>query len=202
MPCSSSPASRRISCKFAGLARTKVGEELNLVDKDRFELAWIVDFPMYEYNETRRRSTSPTTRFRCRRAGSRRSARPRIRSTHQGVPVRHQSATATKSPRAASAIIVPRRWSRRSRSRAMAKRCGRAVRRHVPRLPVWRAAAWRHRAPASTASSCCCAATTTCAKSSLFPMNQRAEDLLMGAPSEATPKQLRELHIRLNLPQG
>jgi aspartyl-tRNA synthetase len=34
----------------------------------------------------------------------------------------------------------------------------------------------------------------------VFPMNQRAEDLLMGAPSEATPKQLRELHIRLNLP--
>ena len=37
--------------KFAGLARTRVGEELNLIDKDRFELAWIVDFPMYEYNE-------------------------------------------------------------------------------------------------------------------------------------------------------
>jgi aspartyl-tRNA synthetase len=34
----------------------------------------------------------------------------------------------------------------------------------------------------------------------LFPMNQRAEDLLMGAPSEVSPKQLRELHIRLNLP--
>ena len=35
----------------------------------------------------------------------------------------------------------------------------------------------------------------------LFPMNQRAEDLLMGAPSEVSPKQLRELHIRLNLPE-
>ena len=35
----------------------------------------------------------------------------------------------------------------------------------------------------------------------LFPMNQRAEDLLMGAPAPATPKQLRELHIRLNLPE-
>jgi len=35
----------------------------------------------------------------------------------------------------------------------------------------------------------------------VFPMNQRAEDLLMGAPSEVTAKQLRELHIRLNLPQ-
>jgi aspartyl-tRNA synthetase len=35
----------------------------------------------------------------------------------------------------------------------------------------------------------------------LFPMNQKAEDLLLGAPSEATPKQLRELHIRTNLPE-
>jgi aspartyl-tRNA synthetase len=35
----------------------------------------------------------------------------------------------------------------------------------------------------------------------LFPMNQRAEDLLMGAPSEVSPKQLRELHIRV-VPPG
>ena len=35
----------------------------------------------------------------------------------------------------------------------------------------------------------------------LFPMNQQAEDLLMGAPSEASAKQLRELHIRLNPPK-
>ncbi len=35
----------------------------------------------------------------------------------------------------------------------------------------------------------------------LFPMNQRAEDLMMGAPSEVTPKQLKELHIRLDLPK-
>ena len=32
-------------------ARTKIGDELKLVDKDRFEFAWIVDFPMYEWNE-------------------------------------------------------------------------------------------------------------------------------------------------------
>jgi aspartyl-tRNA synthetase len=35
----------------------------------------------------------------------------------------------------------------------------------------------------------------------LFPMNQRAEDLMVGAPSEPTAKHLRELHIRLDLPK-
>jgi aspartyl-tRNA synthetase len=36
---------------FAGPARTKVGEELGLIDKGRFEFCWIVDFPMFEWNE-------------------------------------------------------------------------------------------------------------------------------------------------------
>jgi aspartyl-tRNA synthetase len=35
----------------------------------------------------------------------------------------------------------------------------------------------------------------------LFPMNQQAVDLLMGSPSEASNQQLRDLHIRLNLPE-
>jgi aspartyl-tRNA synthetase len=42
--------------------------------------------------------------------------------------------------------------------------------------------------------------TTNLREIALFPMNQQAMDLQMGAPSEVTPKQLRELHIRLNLP--
>ena len=37
--------------KFAGAARTKIAEDLGSIDKDRFELCWIVDFPMYEWNE-------------------------------------------------------------------------------------------------------------------------------------------------------
>ena len=37
--------------KFAGLARTKIGADLKLIDEDRIELAWIVDFPMFEWNE-------------------------------------------------------------------------------------------------------------------------------------------------------
>src|SRR5690606_5050748 len=40
---------------FAGAARVRAGEELNLVDRDRFELCWIVDFPFYEWNEDEKR---------------------------------------------------------------------------------------------------------------------------------------------------
>jgi aspartyl-tRNA synthetase len=71
--------------KFAGDARAQAGEELNLVDEDRFELCWIVDFPFYEWDEEPRRSTSRTTRSRCRRAAWKRlRTRP---ADHQGLPV-------------------------------------------------------------------------------------------------------------------
>ena len=39
------------AAKLAGLARTRIGDELGLIDKSRFEFCWIVDFPMYELNE-------------------------------------------------------------------------------------------------------------------------------------------------------
>ena len=39
------------AAKLAGLARTRVGETLGLIDRDRFEFCWIVDFPMFEYDE-------------------------------------------------------------------------------------------------------------------------------------------------------
>lgn len=37
--------------KLAGLVRTKLGEELDLIDHSRFEFCWIVDFPFFEWNE-------------------------------------------------------------------------------------------------------------------------------------------------------
>lgn len=44
-------ADTKNACKLAGILRTKLGEELNLIDKDRFEFCIINDFPMYEWNE-------------------------------------------------------------------------------------------------------------------------------------------------------
>src|SRR3546814_2492272 len=39
------------AARLAGAARIRVGEQLDLIDRERFELAWIIDFPFYEYDE-------------------------------------------------------------------------------------------------------------------------------------------------------
>src|SRR4029453_6384956 len=43
------------AAKLAGAARAKIGEDFGLIAKDRFEFCWIVDFPMYEWNEEEKR---------------------------------------------------------------------------------------------------------------------------------------------------
>jgi len=40
---------------LAGLARTRIGRELDLIEKDRFRFCWVVDYPMYEWNEDEKR---------------------------------------------------------------------------------------------------------------------------------------------------
>jgi len=46
-----SSAKEADAAKLAGFVRTRLGDELGLIDKNRFELCWIVDFPYYEWNE-------------------------------------------------------------------------------------------------------------------------------------------------------
>ena len=140
--------------KFAGLARTKVATELNLVDEGRFDFCWVVDFPMYEMNEESNH----------------------VDFTHNpfSMPQGEMEALLTKDPLDVLAyqydIVVNG-----------GELCSGGVRNHKPelmikafelagypegevervfggmleRLPLWRAAARRHGAPASTASSCC-----------------------------------------------
>ena len=43
------------AAKLAGLARTRVAEQLDLIEKGTFRFCWIVDFPMYEYNEEQKK---------------------------------------------------------------------------------------------------------------------------------------------------
>ena len=185
--------------KFAGLARTRVGEELNLVDRDRFALAWIVDFPMYEYNEDDKKVDFSHNPFSMPQGGL-----DALRTQDPLTIKAFQYDITCNGYEIASGGI------RNHRPEAMVKAfeiAGYGEKEVVDRFGgMYRA--FQYGAPPHGGMAAgvdrivmLLCGTTNLREISLFPMNQRAEDLLMGAPSEVTPKQLRELHIRLNLPQ-
>jgi aspartyl-tRNA synthetase len=184
--------------KFAGLARTKLGEELNLVDKDRFELAWIVDFPMYEYNEEDKKVDFSHNPFSMPQGG--------LEALQKQDPL---TIKAFQYDITCNGYEIASGGIRNHRPEAMVKAfeiAGYGEKDVVERFGgMYRA--FQYGAPPHGGMAAgvdrivmLLCGTTNLREISLFPMNQRAEDLLMGAPSEVTTKQLRELHIRLNLP--
>jgi len=186
--------------KFAGLARTKLGEELNLIDKDRFELAWIVDFPMYEYNEDDKKVDFSHNPFSMPQGG--------LEALQSQDPL---TIKAFQYDIACNGYEIASGGIRNHRPEAMVKAfeiAGYGEKDVVERFGgMYRA--FQYGAPPHGGMAAgvdrvvmLLCGTNNLREISLFPMNQQAVDLLMGAPSEVAPKQLRELHIRLNLPQG
>ena len=155
--------------KFAGLARAKVGEELGLIAKDRFDFCWIVDFPMYEWNEEEKKIdfshnpfSMPNLSVEDFLALDANDADKIL--VHEGDPVRHRlqrrGAVVRRdpkpSPRGDEEGLRHRRLRREQCSKRNSAACctrSRSARR--------RTAASR---PASTASSCCSPARKTCAR--------------------------------------
>jgi aspartyl-tRNA synthetase len=186
--------------KFSGLARTKLGEELNLIDKDRFELAWIVDFPMYEYNEDDKKVDFSHNPFSMPQGG--------LDALNGQDPL---TIKAFQYDITCNGYEIASGGIRNHRPEAMVKAfeiAGYGEKDVVERFGgMYRA--FQYGAPPHGGMAAgvdrivmLLCGTTNLREISLFPMNQQAVDLLMGAPSEVTPKQLRELHIRLNLPQN
>ncbi len=184
--------------KFAGLARTKLGEELNLIDKDRFELAWIVDFPMYEYNEDDKKVDFSHNPFSMPQGG--------LDALQTQDPL---TIKAFQYDITCNGYEIASGGIRNHRPEAMVKAfeiAGYGEKDVVERFGgMYRA--FQYGAPPHGGMAAgvdrivmLLCGTTNLREISLFPMNQQAMDLLMGAPSEASPKQLRELHIRTNLP--
>jgi aspartyl-tRNA synthetase len=186
--------------KFSGLARTKLGEELNLIDKDRFELAWIVDFPMYEYNEDDKKVDFSHNPFSMPQGG--------LDALNTQDPL---TIKAFQYDITCNGYEIASGGIRNHRPEAMVKAfeiAGYGEKDVVERFGgMYRA--FQYGAPPHGGMAAgvdrivmLLCGTNNLREISLFPMNQQAVDLLMGAPSEVTPKQLRELHIRLNLPQN
>ncbi len=185
--------------KFAGLARTKLGQDLKLADENRFEFAWIVDFPMFEWNEDEKKIDFSHNPFSMPQGG--------LTALQDIDPLQikaFQYDVACNGYELASGGI------RNHRPEAMVKAfeiAGYGEETVIERFGgMYRA--FHYGAPPHGGMAAgvdrivmLLAGEQNLREVALFPMNQRAEDLLMGAPSPATAKQLRELHIRLNLPE-
>ncbi len=186
--------------KFAGEARTKAGDELGLIAKDRFDFCWIVDFPMYEWNEDDKKVDFSHNPFSMPQGG--------LEALETKDPL---DILAYQYDIVCNGVELSSGAIRNHRPDVMKKAFEIAGYPEDVLLEKFGGMyrAFQYGAPphGGIAPGVDRIVMLLCNEPNirevvLFPMNQQAEDLLMGAPSEATPKQLRELHIRLNLPEA
>ena len=183
------------AAKLAGLARTRVGEQLDLIDKSRFELCWIVDFPFFEWDEDEKKLDFAHNPFSMPQGGleALEGQDPLTINAFQYDLVCNGYEIASGSIRNQHPDLMVKAFELVGLSKAdVEERFGGLYR------------AFQYGAPphGGMAAGVDRIVMLLCGvqnlrEITLFPMNQRAEDLLMGAPSPAEPKQLRELHVRV-----
>ncbi len=185
--------------KFAGEARTKAGQDLDLIAKDRFDFCWIVDFPMYEWNEDEKKVDFSHNPFSMPQGG--------LEALNTQDPL---TINAYQYDIVCNGVELSSGAIRNHRPDIMKKAFEIAGYPEDVLLEkfggMYRAFQFGAPPHGGIAPGVDRIVMLLCNEPNirevvLFPMNQQAQDLLMGAPSAATPKQLRELHIRLNLPE-
>ena len=183
------------AARLAGLARTRVAEQLDLIEKDAFRFCWIVDFPMFEFNEEQQKIDFSHNPF--------------------SMPQGEMEALETRDP---LDILA---WQYDIVCNGVELSSG-AIRNHRPDI-MYKAFeiagysrgevdtnfsgminAFKFGAPPHGGSApgidrivMLLADEPNIREVILFPMNQKAEDLMMNAPAAVMPKQLKELHIRV-----
>jgi aspartyl-tRNA synthetase len=184
--------------KLAGEARTKIGWQLELVDEDQFNLVWVVDYPIYEFNETEGKIDFSHNPF--------------------SMPNGGLGALESEDPLA----ILGQQYDLVCNGYELGSG---AIRNHEPdtMLKAFEIAgyareqtetefagmlnAFRYGAPPHGGFAVgvdrvvmLLAGQANIREVTMFPMNQQAEDLMMNAPAEANLEQLQELHVRVVMP--
>ena len=183
------------AAKLAGAARTRTGEELGMIEEGVFKFCWIVDFPMFEYDEENKKIDCSPNPF--------------------SMPQGEMEALETMDP---LDILA---WQYDIVCNGVELSSG-AIRNHKPEI-MYKAFeiagyskeeveanfsgmlnAFKYGAPPHGGSApgvdrmvMLLADEPNIREVVLFPMNQKAEDLMMNAPSAVSAKQLRELNIRI-----
>ena len=182
------------AAKLAGAARTRIGQQLELIDENRFEFCWIVDFPMFEYDEDAKKVDFSHNPF--------------------SMPQGEIAALESQNP----LDILAYQYDIVCNGVEL---CSGAIRNHKPEIMYKAFAiagysqadvdtnfagminAFKYGAPPHGGAApgvdrivMLLANEPNIREVTLFPLNQRAEDLMMGAPSFVSAKQLRELNLR------
>jgi len=192
--CASKPEAERLS----GLARQKIAIELDIVERNCFKFCWVVDFPMFEFNEETKKIDFSHNPF--------------------SMPQGGLKALETQDPLSICAFQYDIVCNGIELSSG-------AIRNHLPEI-MYKAFdiagyaqeevetqfpgllnALKYGAPPHGGSApgidrivMLLANEPNLREVVAFPMNQQAQDLMMGAPGDVTDKQLKELHIKLDLP--
>jgi aspartyl-tRNA synthetase len=191
-------APEKEAAHLAGLARTKIGEDLDLINKGSFEFCWIVDYPMYEYNDKTKKIEFSHNPFSMPQGG--------LASLENKDPL---SILAYQYDIVCNGIEL----------------CSGAIRNHIPEImykafsiagfskddvekefggmiKALKFGAPPHGgcAPGVDRIVMLLADEPNIREIIAFPLNQQAQDLLMGAPSIPSPQQLADVHIRVALP--
>lgn len=183
------------AAKLAGLARTRIANQLGLIDENRFELAWIVDFPMYEWDEDNKKVDFSHNPFSMPQGGldALNNQDPLTINAYQYDLVCNGFEIASGSIRNQSPETMVKAFEIAGLTKAdVEERFGGMYRAFQYGAPPHGGMA----AGVDRIVMLVCGAQNL-REITLFPMNQKAEDLLMGAPSKPGDKQLEELHIRV-----
>jgi aspartyl-tRNA synthetase len=193
------------AANLAGLARTRIGRELNLIPDDEYKFCWIVDFPMYEWNEDDKKIDFSHNPF----------SMPQY-DREKFLALDKSDNETILGLKAYQYDIVCNGYELSSG----------AIRNHDPdvMLKAFEIAgyareeteerfkgminAFRHGAPPHGGTApgidrivMLLAGEENLREVTMFPMTQSAQDLLMNAPSPANAKQLKELHLRVVYPE-
>jgi len=194
------------AANLAGMARTRIGRELNLIPDGEYKFCWIVDFPMYEWNEDDKKIDFSHNPFSMPQFD-----RDKFLALDKG------DNDTILGLKAYQYDIVCNGYELSSG----------AIRNHDPdvMLKAFEIAgyareeteekfkgminAFRHGAPPHGGTApgidrivMLLAGEENLREVTMFPMTQSAQDLLMNAPSPANPKQLKELHLRVVYPEA
>jgi len=183
------------AARISGEVRMKLGAELGMIDPDAFRFCWIVDFPMYEYNTELKKIEFSHNPFSMPQGG--------LAALENKPPLdilAYQYDIVCNGIELSSGAIRNHRPEIMFKAFEIAGYDKETVERKFGGLLN----AFRHGAPPHGGIApgvdrivMLLAGVTNIREVIAFPMNQKAQDLMMNAPAEVTEKQLRELHLRV-----